>query len=165
MEENLGFIKKNQRNEVAYYSLGQEFYALEGYDDAIWAFKKAIEIAPDRYYYWSFLGSAYQAKKDYIAARDAYIKALDLDTTRVLTYTKLSWLYYFRLDAEKEKAYEVLKKGLEQFPDDATLLFDITRYYLYDENKEEFLKYAPHYLKIDQSNDAIKNAYNKWRHK
>lgn len=165
LEEELALIQDNPSNDTAYYSLGQGFYALEGYDDAIWAFKKAIEIAPNRYYYWSFLGAAYQSRKDYIGARDAYMRALDLDTSRVLTYTKLAWLYYFRLDSEKDKAYEVLKRGLSQFPNDKNLLFDITRYNLYDHNKDEFLKYAPRYLKIDPSYKPISNALKDWRPK
>lgn len=163
MEVNLDFIGKNPNNDSAYYSLGQGFFSLKGYDDAIWAFKEAIRISPNTYYYWSFLGKAYQAKKDYLPARDAYVKTLELETDKPFNYTNLAWLYYFRLETEKDKAFEVLKKGLEKFPNDKDILFDITRYYMYDENKKEFLKYAPRYIKINPNNGAINKKYKEWK--
>lgn len=163
LEENMATIEKNPKHDLAYYSLGQGLYGLGGYDDAVWAMKKALEIRPDIDYYWTFLGRTYQMKKDYPAARDAYIKALELAPNKQINYTNLAWLYYFRLDSEKEKAYEVLKRGLEKFPNDKDILFDITRYYLYDENKIEFLKYAPKYVKIDPTNELINSTLKKWR--
>ena len=163
MQENLDFIKKNPSNDSAYYSLGQGFYSLKGYDDAIWAFKETVRISPNTYYYWSFLGTAYQAKKDYSSARDAYIKTLELEPDKPLNYTQLAWLYYFRLEPEKDKAFEVLGKGLEKFPTDKDILFDITRYYMYDENKKEFLKYAPRYIKVDATNEAINKKFKEWK--
>ncbi len=163
MKANLDFINKNPNNDSAYYSLAQGFFGMQGYDDAVWALQEAIRIEPSTYYYWSFLGKTYQAKKDYPPARDAYIKTLELEPNQPVNYTQLAWLYYFRLDAEKDKAFDVLKKGLEKFPADNGVLFDITRYYMYDENKEEFLKYAPKYIKIDSNNEAINNKYKEWK--
>lgn len=161
LQENLNFIKKNPNNDSAYYSLGQGLFTIGGYDDAVWAFENTVRIAPDKDYYWSFLGKAYQDKKDYVKARDAYIKALELNPNSIFHYAPLAWLYYFRLDAEKDKAYDVLKKGLEKFPTDENLLFDITRYYLYDKNEKEFRKYASRYLKVNPDNQLIKDAYQK----
>ncbi|MBI2638526.1 hypothetical protein HYW83_02955 [Candidatus Peregrinibacteria bacterium] len=163
MKANLDFIKKNPNNDSAYYSLGQGFFGLQGYDDAIWALKEAIRISPNTYYYWSFLGKAYQAKKDYPSARDAYIKTLEFEPNKPLNYTQLAWLYYFRLEPEKDKAFETLQKGFEKFPADKDILFDITRYYMYDQNKKEFLKYAPKYIKIDPKNEAINKKYQEWK--
>lgn len=163
LHENLRFIENNPNNDSAYYSLGQGLYSMQGYDDAIWAFREAVRIAPDKPYYWSFLGTAYQAKKDYPNARDAYIRALEIEPEKPINYVKLAWLYYFRLEPEKNKAFEVLQGGLERFPNNKELLFDITRYYMYDQNREEFLKYAPRYLQIDPNNEPIKKAYEDWR--
>ena len=163
METRLAFIKTNPNSDGAYYSLGQDFFTLGGYDDALWALKKAIEINSKADTYWSWLGKTYQAKKNYASAKDAYIKALDIGPNRQMNYTLLAWLYYFRTDDERDKAYEILKKGLEKFPDEKIILFDITRYYMYDENKAEFLKYAPKYLKLDPNYSAIKDTFGKWR--
>lgn len=166
LQENREFIAKNPKNDSAYYSMGQTYYSLKDYDTGIKYLKKAIEISPNTYYYWDFLGHVNQAKKDYIEARDAYIKALELEPNKVLLYDQLAWLYYFRIEEEEDKAYEVLKRGLEKFPNNPELLFDITRYYLYDKNKEEFFKYAPIYLKVDPNNPdnlAIKNNYPVWK--
>ncbi len=163
IKENKEFIRKNSNNDSAYDSLGQGYYALQAYDYAAGAFKRATEISPKHVDYWSFLGRTYQAMKDYQRARDAFTEVLKLDPDRPDNYTKLAWLYYFRLDLEKDKAFEVLKQGLEKFPNDKNILFDITRFYLYDENKKEFLKYAPRYLKIDPNQELIKNKYKEWK--
>lgn len=162
MKTRLAFTKTNPNSDGAYFFLGQDFFTLGGYDDALWALKKAIEINPKVDTYWSWLGKTYQAQKDYVPAKHAYIKALELEPNRQMNYTILAWLYYFRTDDERGKAYEVLKKGLEKFPDEKTILFDITRYYMYDENKTEFLKYAPKYFKLDPDYPQIKAAFEKW---
>lgn len=159
LKEDRDMIRKNPRNDSAYYSLGQGLYSLKGLDDAIDALTKATEIDPTKAYYWSFIAKAYQAKKDYIGARDMFIKVLEVEPGKPVNYTNLAWHYYFRIDAEQKKAFDVLKKGLELFPEDRTILFDITRYYLYDKNETEFRKYAPRYLKIDPSNELIKKTY------
>ncbi len=159
LKEDREMIRKNPRNDSAYYSLGQGLYSLKGYDDAANALREAAKIDPTRVYYWSFLAKIYQGKKGYLGARDAFTKVLDMEPDRQVNYTNLAWLYYFRLDPEKDKAFEVLKKGLERFPNDKAILFDITRYYLYDNNWEEFLKYAPRYLAIDPDYPAIRDKY------
>ncbi len=161
LKENRDFIRKNPSNDSAYYSLGQGLYGLKAYDGAIDAFTHAIAITPNAYYYWAFLGKAYQAKKDYAKARDTYAKVLELEPGKKVNYTNLAWLYYFRLPGEEYKAYEVLQKGLEKFPTDKDILFDITRFYLYDKNEVEFRKYAKRYLKIDPTSELIKKAYEK----
>ena len=162
IKENRELIEKNPGNDSAYYSLGQGYYGLRAYNEAIKALKRATEIKPDNFDYRSFLGKVYQAKKDYPAARDAYIETLRLNPDKQNHYIQLAWLYYFRLDPEKDKAFEVLRRGIEKFPTDRDLLFDITRYYLYDQNKEGFFEFAPRYLKVDPDNELIKTRYNNW---
>lgn len=159
LKEDREMIRKNPQHDGAYYSLGQGLYSLKGYDDAIDAFISATEIDPKKVYYWSFLAKAYQAKKDYLGARDMFTKVLDMEPDKPVNYTNLAWLYYFRIDEEQKKAFDILKKGLTRFPEDRAMLFDITRYYLYDNNWEEFLKYAPRYLAIDPDYPAIRDKY------
>ena len=161
IKENKKFIKNNPNNHIAYNSLGQGYYGLKAYNQAIDAFLRAVEIVPNNADYWSFLGKVYQAKKVYPLARDAYIEMLKRSPDVPNNYIQLAWLYYFRLDPEKEKAFEVLKQGLKKFPTDKNILFDITRYYLYDKNELEFRKYAPRYLKIDPDQQSIKDSYEK----
>ncbi len=163
IKENREFIKKNPKNNIAYYSLGQGYYGLKAYDEAIDALMKAAKITPNNADYWLFLARVYQAKKDYSKAKGSYFEVLRINPDAPQTYIQLAWLYYFRLDTEKDKAFEVLKSGLQRFPEDKDILFDITRFYLYDENKEEFLKFAPRYLKLDTENATIKPKYLEWK--
>ena len=51
LKEDRDMIRKNPRNDSAYYSLGQGLYSLKGgLDDAIWALTRATEIDPTKAY-------------------------------------------------------------------------------------------------------------------
>lgn len=157
-KENRGFIRQNPNNDSAWYSLGQGYYALGGFDDAIFAFNEAARINPKNDYYWSFLGKAHQAQKDAPRMIEAFVKALEANPKRKENTIQLAWAYYFRTDDQAAKAYDVLRNGLKAFPGDKDLLWDITRYYAYDKNTEEFQKYAPQLLKVDPGNELVKSV-------
>ncbi len=158
IQENREMIKKNSKNDSAYNSLAQGLYTLGDYDGAINAMDRAIAIKPDNDAYWFFLGKSHQAKKDYTSASNAYAKAIEFPPARINEYLTLAWLYYFRLQDEKDASYAVLKRGLQQFPQDKDLLWEITRYYIYARNAEQVKIYAPQYLALDPANVLVKNA-------
>ncbi|MBI4250697.1 hypothetical protein HY622_03855 [Candidatus Uhrbacteria bacterium] len=148
-------VQKNPRHDGAYQSLAQSYFTIGAFDRARDALLKAVEIVPDNDAYWSFLGRTYQRLKAYPDAAAAYAHALELDRSRVEYYTQLAWLYYFRFEGDDMlKSYDILKQGLERFPDDKDLLFDITRYYLYENKMEEFAYYAPRYLVVDPTDQG-----------
>ncbi|MBI2483933.1 tetratricopeptide repeat protein [Candidatus Uhrbacteria bacterium] len=155
IKEARAIVMKDPRHDGAYHSLAQSYYTLGAYDQARDALVQAIEIIPANDAYWSFLGKTYQAMKSYPEAAEAYRRALELDPNRTEYYIRLAWLYYFRFEGdEMQKSYDILSKGLELYPEDKDLLFDITRYYLYENKMEEFARYAQRYLKVDQSDPA-----------
>lgn len=152
IQEAQKIVKKNPRHDGAYQSLAQSYFTLNAYDRARDSLLRAVEIVPDNDAYWSFLGKTYQRLKAYPDAASAYTRALELNKNKIEYYTQLAWLYYFRFEGDDMlKSYDILKQGLELFPEDKDLLFDITRYYLYENKMEEFVQYAPRYLKVDPS--------------
>lgn len=159
IDENRAFVRANSRNDSAYYSLCQGYYVLGALDEAIAACQQAADLKPEQDYYWSFLAKAYQGKKDYARAAEMYRQALSLNAGRSGNYTTLAWLYYFRVKDAEPQAYEVLEAGLQKFPDDRGLLFDITRYHRYDRHDAEFLKYAERYLAVNPSDETVRQWY------
>ncbi len=159
IKENLAFIAKDPTDDSAYYSLGQGYFALGAWDEAIDAFHHALALSPKSDYILTWIGKAYQGKKDYANVIEVFSKALEANPAKKENYTQLAWIYYFRTNKETAKAYDVLKKGLEKFPNDKDLLFDITRYSLYDRNVAEFKKYAPLYRAIDPTYKAINDGW------
>lgn len=143
-------IKKNPRHHAAFHSLAQSYFTLGAFEQARDALLAATNIAPDNDAYWSFLGKTYQRLKAYPDAANAYARALELSPKKVEHYTQLAWLYYFRFEGDDmQKSYGILKQGLEQFSNDKDLLYDITRYYLYENKMAEFAEYALRYLQVD----------------
>ena len=66
------------------------FWANQGQnlDDALAAAKKAIELKPTQYYYWSTLGTVYLKLKNYDEALMAAQKAMDLADDQIKEYLK-----------------------------------------------------------------------------
>ncbi len=164
IHENKALIAQKPDNDSAYDSLAQGYYVLGALDQARDAMLKATELKGDYDAYWSRLGKIYQAKKEYPLAATAYQKALRVNPKKKDHYKNLAWLYYFRFDgADHLKAFPILQSGLQSLPKDKDLLFDITRYYLYDNNVKEFLKYVPQYLAVNPQDSAMKKDYEKMK--
>lgn len=164
IQENQTLIAKKSDNDAAYDSLAQGYYTLGALDEARDAITQAVRINSGNDSYWSRLGQIYQRKKEYPLALAAYEKALEVNPKKKDHYQKLSWLYYFRFEGmDHAKAFSVLERALTVFPKDKDFLFDITRYHLYDNNVKEFLKYAPHYLKINPYDKAMEKDYEKMK--
>jgi superkiller protein 3 len=103
--------------------LGNIYYNAEAYDEAIHAFKKAIEL--DQSYGWSYnnLASIYVHKGRYAEAIPLYQKGLQLlDETKdkALLWNRLGDAYR-RLD-ECDKAAAAYQKAIELDPDNVSLL-------------------------------------------
>ncbi len=164
IKENKALLAKNSRHDGALDSLAQGYYVLGALDEARDAILKATELRSDNDAYWSRLGQIYQRRKEYPLAASAYEKALLVNPKKKEHYKNLAWLYYFRSEGEDRlKAFPVLERGLKAFPKDQDLLFDITRYYLYDKNAKEFLKYAPRYLAVNPQDKAMQKDYESYK--
>jgi tetratricopeptide (TPR) repeat protein len=91
-------------------------YGMKGeYDQAIEAFRKALELKPDLYEAWYNLGLAYRAKGEYDRAIEAYLKALELKPDAHEAWNDLGVAYGMK--GEHDRAIEAFRKALELKPD------------------------------------------------
>jgi cytochrome c-type biogenesis protein CcmH/NrfG len=73
---SLAWTKSEPRNEDAWYGLGEAYYSLQRYSDAIEAYRQALRINPDDTVAWNNLGAAYDGLQRYSDAIEAYRQAL-----------------------------------------------------------------------------------------
>ena len=82
-----------------YYGLGLAYTGLEGFEDAIAAYQRAITYRPDWGYSHAALASAYANTHRYAEALDAYKVAVALDPTDEMIHHQLGNVYSKRGDS------------------------------------------------------------------
>jgi tetratricopeptide (TPR) repeat protein len=82
-------------------------------------FQKLVDNGGDNVYeYHNSLGNIYRDQNEFQKAEDSYKKAIDLKNDYETAYQNLVILYLYEMTPpEKEKAQEIIKKGLEENPD------------------------------------------------
>ena len=99
----------------AWYRLGT-IHALAGrHDEAIAAFKKAIELDPKNAYPWNGLGNVYDDLGRHDEAIAAYNKAIELDPKFAAPWNGLGNVY--TLQGQHDQALEAFRKAVELAPD------------------------------------------------
>ena len=90
-------IYLDSKNAVARYNLGNVYYQLARYDDAIEAYHLAIKIDPKNAVasdFWAGLGGAYGGLKRYSDAIEAYSQAIEIDPKNVTFYKCRGYAYW-----------------------------------------------------------------------
>jgi tetratricopeptide (TPR) repeat protein len=95
-------------------SLGDTYMAVERFDEAMHAFKKAIELDPKTSIRWTNLGSAFSSLKEYDNAIHAYKKAIELDPKNSSSWYELGTVYLILNDSER--ALSAYQKTVEVSP-------------------------------------------------
>lgn len=114
-----GEVNRNPASIAAHLGLGEAYYALGRYDEAIEEFKKSVELTaklkPKKYpipYY--HLGLAYKAKGDKKKAIESFEKLLEVIPKQALTCFELGKIYLE--DKNYPKALDYFKKCTESEP-------------------------------------------------
>jgi len=123
-------LEEDESNFGNWNRLGLVYTSLARYDDAIAAYTKALEIAPDRMYVsWQNMGVALQSLERYDEAINAYKKAIELNPQYAIPWHSLGSLY--RILRKYEEAIEAFKKALEIEPFQPNFYLSLGR--MYDE--------------------------------
>ena len=104
-----------KRNEEKFTALqlneqGVEFYNKDDYNNAIDAYKKAIEIDKNYAAPLNGLGWVYHSTKDYEKAAEYFSKALEIDSNYASALNGLAWIENY--NKHFDKAIEYCTKGL-----------------------------------------------------
>ena len=70
---------KNPQNTKAWVQLGNEYFDSDQYEKAIWAYRKSLELEPNRANVWTDLGVMYRRSGKPQEALQAFDKAIEAD--------------------------------------------------------------------------------------
>jgi tetratricopeptide (TPR) repeat protein len=90
---SLAWTKSEPDNEDAWFSLGEAYYSLQRYTDAIEAYRQALRINPDDAGTWYNLGVAYGGLQRHSEAIEAYRQSLRIKPDDADTWCNLGAAY------------------------------------------------------------------------
>jgi len=96
----------NPTNDRAWDTLGKLYKSLGRYKDAIVAYKKAIEMAPDREVYYYYLGLLYSVEQQHDDAVIAFQNVLRINPDYVLAHSALAGVYH-RMGLENKANHHI----------------------------------------------------------
>jgi tetratricopeptide (TPR) repeat protein len=99
------------------FKKGQQADAAGKRDEAIRHYEKAVTIAPDYYFAHNNLGSDYQIKSDFPAARKEFQRVVELNQSDAAAYFNLSNVCM--LSGQLPDAKQYLDEGMRRQPDSA----------------------------------------------
>ncbi|MGB7405036.1 MAG: tetratricopeptide repeat protein, partial [Pacificimonas sp.] len=125
-EEALGLLEQVASVETAtfqdFVQLGEAYQGAERYDDAIEAYRRALNLAEDgnadgRWQAWFLLGAAEEARGDWAAAEAALRNSLAISADQAIT---LNYLGYMLLERglKQEEAVGLIERASELRPND-----------------------------------------------
>jgi tetratricopeptide (TPR) repeat protein len=96
----------NPTNDRAWDTLGKLYKSLSRYKDAIGAYQKAIEMAPDREVYYYYLGLLYSVEQQHDYAVIAFQNVLRINPDYVLAHSALAGVYH-RMGLENKANHHI----------------------------------------------------------
>jgi tetratricopeptide (TPR) repeat protein len=120
---SLAWTKSEPRNEDAWYGLGEAYYSLQRYSDAIEAYRQALRINPDDTVAWNNLGAAYDGLQRYSDAIEAYRQALRIKPDYADAWNNLGAAYNGL--QRYSDAIEAYRQSLRIEPDDAKAWYNL----------------------------------------
>jgi len=96
----------NPINDRAWDTLGKLYKSLGRYQDAVAAYKKAIEIAPEREVYYYYLGLLYSVEQQNDDAVQAFLIVLRKNPDYILAHSALAGVYH-RMGLENKANHHI----------------------------------------------------------
>ncbi len=138
-------IEKN--HPVGIYYKGVDNYENKRYEEAIEAYKKAIEVDPEFPFPYNGLGLIYYNQKRYEEAIEAYKKAIEVDPEYSSPYNGLGNTYYFQ--QRHEEAIEAYKKAIEVDPEYSSPYNGLGNTYYFQQRHEEAIEAYKKAIEVD----------------
>jgi tetratricopeptide (TPR) repeat protein len=118
-----GMVEEGTDDAQLHFFLGNAYFALSKYDEAIAEFEIAVKLKEDYSKAWVNMGIVQDTKHNRRAARDAYNRAIELNPEDVLAYCHLG--FSFQSAGENEKAMEYYQKALSIDPNSAQAHYNL----------------------------------------
>lgn len=152
-----GFIDRNPYSEVAWHQLGRQYFAVNNFEKALWAFEYATLI--DESFLGAFLEKAktLEKLKRYEEAIGCYNITMELDDPTSFALLRVGKCYE-RL-GNHEKALKYYLKTVHEDPLLDKAWIAITDFYIRRQNFQKALYYANKAIGIDNENKLYWKRY------
>jgi tetratricopeptide (TPR) repeat protein len=131
----------------AWYGMGTCLMAQKKYLPAIHFLKKAIELSPLEGDFWLDLARSEYFTGNIFSAEEAFQKASELLIETPELWSEWSFMHYEQGDYDT--AIAIILQGLEEEPENAALLYQVSAYYICASKYQEAFLYLENALILD----------------
>jgi len=130
------------------------------YDGAKQALIKAVELQPGSHLAHANLANLYfRHYHDFAKAEEHYLKAIEPNDPRVVVYYyDLHEIYRYFHKTDTTLAEDILKQGIERYPEETNLMAILAHYYKNLDRKEEAIEYYQKILEINPDSEVAKKG-------
>ena len=138
-----------------YYNYGLEHIKKGGFDDAIAAWEKALELDPAMMNVYEKLGKAYYTQGKFTRAGEVYRKAINIKPDDPMSYFSLGVVY--RMNEQFEDAARMQLKAISQNPNFAAAYNELGLTYCKQKKLDEAIAAHQKALELDPKLGAAHN--------
>ncbi|HEY84067.1 MAG TPA: tetratricopeptide repeat protein [Chloroflexi bacterium] len=157
-----GDAVSDENSPEALFEMGNDYYKSGNLDEAISAYKKAVEQKADYDAAWANLGAAYYAQQNLEAAEEAYLKAIALSPDDADVVYNLGAIYLQQSLASGAPDQEKVTEALEQINRAVTLNPNLAQPYYglgvanqLSGNTEAAIEAFEKFLDLDDGSDSV----------
>lgn len=147
--------KQEPNNFDAQVKVGELYYQIEQFDNAIEYLKRANQIKPDDYFTIVNLGNAYFDSDRYAEAEKWYLMALAQKSDDINVRTDLGLTFVFREPPDYERAVVEFNRSLETNPNHVQALQNLTVAYTKKGDAQNARATLAKLESVDPSNKAL----------
>lgn len=107
----------------------------ENYEKALFYINKAINIDGENAFYWKRCAYIHRELENYIESDYSFKQAVELGNYELDTWVQ--WAYIAHVNQDLEAAIQILHQGLEFYPEDAGIEYQLASYYALNNQSEK----------------------------
>ena len=126
-------VHEDPQLDKGWLAIADFYYRLKDFKEASIYINKALNIDGENPTYWKKSGEIFQVLKNYHEADFSYKQAIELGNYEIDTWQ--NWAFTLSKLHDFESATQVLMQGIEFYPDNTQLLFQLAGMHLKNKNK------------------------------
>lgn len=115
---NIDKLKSGNTDPDLYMSLGTNFYTLNDFSRAIYWYQRAWTKNPNNFSAHYNAAQSYIYLKDYLSAKQQFLKAIEINPNHYTSYIELASLYVNHFKDKISEMEDLYKQQIEKNPED-----------------------------------------------
>lgn len=152
-------LKKQNKTKDEIVDIGLNYYALGGYDEAIYYYREALKLDPEDAVQIRNVAIALRDSKKYLEAEEYFLKSLAKNSSQENIYVELSEMYrYFPKKEYKHDEESIFLDGIKKNPTSVFLLTNLANFYKEKGIVDKATEYYNKALEQDPDNVSAKQG-------